>query len=545
MSVSLESVEPVYTEIVGWDRRTFLKTGGLAVGGVSLASLIAACGSNASDGKPASGAALVLRMPFLQDMQVPDPDIMYEGEGVQVMDSCYEGLVYYKTGTNQIIPGLAKSWTVSADQLIYTFTLRPNVKFHDGTLADANAWIKSFERRQKVNQGPAYMVEGVAKMEATDPTTFVVTLKAPNNAFLHYAACPWQMFAVSPTAVEKNAAGTDLAQQWLKTHDAGTGPYVMKEFVPGSHYTLEAFPDYWGDKPAFKEVRIDITPSLATQKLQLDQGAYDLCSKGFAIPDVLAYKKNSDFKVITSFGASVMVMWMNISAGIFADKNMRKAMMTALDRKSIVDTAFSGLTDVEKNYWPEDMFPAGLAPFSTDVNPAPLKALVAKLPTKKVDMAWVTSYGAPAQQVAELCQTQLAALGLEVAIRSMPSAQEFDLVNQPANKRPDLMIAGIGGDALHLDTAARIFLRTGAKPLNFFAYANKTLDDLMDQAIQQPTDDKMNQVYLEMTKLIEDEALWVPFCRTPYNFIAHNYIDGVDQNSYIPYIFVPNEIKKV
>jgi peptide/nickel transport system substrate-binding protein len=267
-------------------------------------------------------------------------------------------------------------------------------------------------------------------------------------------------------------------------------------------------------------------------------------SKGFAIPDVLSYKGNPQFEVTTTFGASVMVMWMNPSAGIFQDKAVRAAMMTALDRASIVTSAFSGLTEVEKNFWPEDMFPAGLAPFSTTVDTAPLKAEVAKLASKKVDLAYVTSYGAPAQLIAELCQTQLAPLGLDVTIRAMPSAQEFDLVNQPPGKRPDLMIAGIGGDALHLDTAVRIFLRTGAKPLNFFAYSNKEIDDLMDKAITQPTADKMNQIYLQMTTIIEDEALWVPFCRTPYNFVAHKYISGVELNSYIPDIFNPDKITR-
>jgi peptide/nickel transport system substrate-binding protein len=547
MSVTGDSAEVPPPEGPGWNRRTFLKAGGLTVGGMSLGAFLAACGTSASGsggtGSSSSGT-LTLRLPFLQDMQVPDPDIMYEGEGLQVMDSCYEGLVNYKPGTSEIVPGLAKSWTVSADQLTYTFKLVPGVKFHDGTPADASAWVKSFDRRLKVNQGPAYMVEGVVKMAAPDATTFVVTLREPNNAFLHYAACPWQMFAVSPTAVAKHAKAGDLAQGWLQTHDAGTGPYVMSEFVRGSHYTLQAFDGYWGPKPTFKTVRIVITPSIATQKLQLDQGAFDLVTKGFAIPDVLSYKTNPQFSVTTAFGASVMVMWMNTSAGIFANVALRKAMMTALDRTAIVNSAFSGLTTVEQNFWPEDMFPAGLAPFSTDLNTAPLAAAVKNLPSKTVDMAYVTSYGAPAQQIAELCQAQLAPLGLNATIRAMPSAEEFDLVNQAPGKRPDLMIAGIGGDALHLDTAARIFLRTGAKPLNFFAYSNKTLDSLMDLAIQQPTEDKMNQIYLQMTKLIESEALWVPFCRTPYNLIAQKYISGLMLNSYIPEIFNPDKITR-
>lgn len=283
----------------GFDRRTFLKAGGLTVGGLTLASFLAACGAG---GGGSSKGTLTLRMPFLADMQVPDPDIMYEGEGVQVMESAYEGLVRYQPGSATVIGGLAKSWTVSDDQLTYTFTLHPGVKFHDGTIADAQAWVKSFERRAAVNQGPAYMVAGVAGTAAPDPTTFVVTLSEPNNAFLHYLACPWQPFAVSPTAVAANAKGDDLAQEWLKTHDAGTGPYTFTEFVPGSHYTLSAFGDYWGGTPAFETIRIEITPDITTQKLQLDSGAFDIVTKGFAIPDVLAYQQNPDFTVVTAVG---------------------------------------------------------------------------------------------------------------------------------------------------------------------------------------------------------------------------------------------------
>jgi peptide/nickel transport system substrate-binding protein len=523
------------------DRRKFLKVSGLTVGGLSVASLLAACGGDATmDGQ----RSLTLRMPFLQDMQVPDPDIMYEGEGVQVMKASYEGLVNYKSGTSEIIPGLAKSWTVSDDQLTYTFKLVPDVKFHDGTPADAAAWIESFKRRVEVNQGPAYMVTGIATSEAPDPTTLVVTLKEPNNAFLHYAACPWQMYAVSPTAVKTNAVGDDLAQEWLKTHDAGTGPYVISEFVPGSHYTLERFDDYWGETPYFQTVRIEIVPEVTTQKLQLDQGAFDLVSKGFAVPDVLSYQKNPKFNTITTLGSSIIVVWMNFSAGVFTDKKLRQAMMTALDRKAIVDTAFQGTVKVSENFWPENTFPAGLVPFQTPVDIAPLKALVPGLPNKKIDLAWVTSYGAPAQQVAELVQTQLAPTGLDITVRAMPSAESFDLCNQPAERRPDLMIAGIGGDALHLDTVLRIFLRSGAKPLNYFQYGNPEVDVLMDEAITKSTVAQTNDTYVAISEIIEDDALWVPLCRRPDYTITQKGIEDVVQNSYLPYVFDPGVIRR-
>ena len=525
-----------------WDRRTFLRASGLTVGGISLASVIAACGG--APGGGGSGGTLVLRMPFLADMQVPDPDIMYEGEGVQVMESAYEGLVRYQPGSATIIPSLAKSWTISPDQLTYTFTLQPNVKFHDGTIADAAAWIKSFDRRGKISQGPSYMVAGVVKTEAPDPTTFVVTLKEPNNAFLHYLACPWQPFAVSPAAVAKNTVGDDMAQEWLKTHDAGTGPYIFKEFVTGSHYTLEAFPDYWGEKPAFKSIRIDITPSVATQKLQLDSGAFDMVTKGFAIPDVLAYQKNSQFGVVNSYGGVGEAIWLNPTSGIFANKALRTAMLTALDRKSIVDTAWGGLAKVQDAMWPELTLNPALAPFPSQVDAAALKAIVPTLPSKKIDLAWSADGGAPRGQMAELIQNQLAAFGLDVTVRTMPVAEEFDLPNQAPEKRPDMLVSFLGGDALHLDTTFRILLRTGAKPLNFYQYSNAELDKMMDDAVQQANWAQAEQIYQKCSKMIVDEAIWIPLCIPPNSTIAHSYVTGVEDNSFYPAIFWPQSLKR-
>ncbi|MHC9291836.1 ABC transporter substrate-binding protein [Mycobacterium sp. LTG2003] len=525
---------------VAWDRRTFLKASGITVGGIGLASFLAACGG----GGGSSSGTLTLRMPFLADMQVPDPDIMYEGEGAQLMECAYEGLVRYEPGSSKFTGSLAKSWTVSDDQLTYTFALQPDVTFHDGTPADAAAWAKSFERRTAVNQGPSYMVAGVAGTDAPNPTTFVVTLKEPNSAFLHYLACPWQPFAVSPTAVEQHAVGGDLAQEWLKTNDAGTGPYTIKEFVPGSHYTLAAYPDYWGEKAAFDAIRIEITPSIATQKLQLDSGAFDMVTKGFAIPDVVAYQDNPKFKVVNAYGGVGEAIWLNPNSGIFADKALRKAVLTALDRDAIVEPAWAGLTTVQKGMWPDQTFSPELAPFPAAVDPGPLKAMVAGLPSKKIDLAWSADGGAPRQQMAELIQSQLAAHGLDVTVRTLPVAEQFDLANQPPERRPDMMVTFIGGDALHLDTTFRILLRTGAKPLNFYQYSNPELDQLMDEAVRQPTTQQADAIYQRCSEIILDEAIWIPLCLPPNSTIAHGYMDGIESNSFFPQIVWPHSLRR-
>lgn len=528
---------------VSMNRRGLLKAGAVGAGSFGLLSLLEACGAGASS-MGGSGSTAMLTMPFLEDMQVPDPDIMYEGEGVQVMHACYDGLAQYKPNTSEPVPLLAQSWEVSKDLLTYTFKLRPNVKFHDGTLADAASWVEGFKRRATVNQGPAYMVAPIKEAIAQDATTLVVHLKSPNNAFLHYLACPWHPFAVSPTAVKQHAIGNDVAQKWLQTHDAGTGAYTIKEFVPGSHYLLAKFPDYWGGDVYFDEIRINITPAVSTQELQLQQGQLDIITKGLPVQDVLKYQKNSDYVVPVEFGGNGNAMWINPNKPMFADKALRQALVQAIDRDTVVQTSFGGLAPTQKGFWPDKLFPPALDPFDNPPNTAPLKQLVSSLPSKDVDLGWGADGGAPVQQMAELIQTQLAACGLNVTVRQIPTAQVFDLVNQPQSKRPDLFVDWIGGDALHLDTVLRIMLRTGAKPLNLFSFTYPELDKLMDEAILQPTPEKMQAVYKTATQYVVDQAIFVPLCATPCPIVAHNYLTDIVLDSDFPEIFYSNKIAR-
>src|SRR5437667_12503620 len=78
------------------------------------------------------------------DSQKLDPADVDDGESIKVLDNICEGLVRFKPGTADIIPGLATSWTISPDSLTYTFKLRPGVRFHDGTPLDAKAAAFSF-----------------------------------------------------------------------------------------------------------------------------------------------------------------------------------------------------------------------------------------------------------------------------------------------------------------------------------------------------------------------------------------------------------------
>ncbi|PRC49768.1 ABC transporter substrate-binding protein, partial [Mycobacterium sp. ITM-2017-0098] len=110
-------------------------------------------------------------------------------------------------------------------------------------------------------------------------------------------------------------------------------------------------------------------------------------------------------------------VWLNPNSGVFADIEVRRAIMTALDRKSIVDTAWGGLATVPTPPAAQCRPPPGTAP---SPEAARLQATWTPAPSlagSTIDLAWAADGGAPRQQMAELIQSQLAALGLDVTVR--------------------------------------------------------------------------------------------------------------------------------
>ena len=249
-------------------RRRAVATAALSTSAV-LALAACSSGASGSTGGSSSDAPFVAVM--VQGYTTPpDPDINYDGPGLSIIENTYEGLVAYEDGAVEptVVPELATGWTVSDDGLTYTFELRDGVTFHDGTAFDSAAVRSSIERRVAVDGGPAYMVADIVGVETPDDLTVELTLEAPSSAFLDYLASPFGLKIISPTVLAEQA-GDDLAQTYLTTHDAGTGPYELTTAETGERYELTAFDGYWGEAPELGLVEIRIAENASSTQLQL------------------------------------------------------------------------------------------------------------------------------------------------------------------------------------------------------------------------------------------------------------------------------------
>ena len=198
------------------------------VWGIGLVLLAVAVASVAVAAPPKDAMVVGL----LAEPVTMDPPQITDLNSTRVIKRMFEGLTAQELGTYKIVPGLAQSWDISKDGLTYTFHLRPNVKFHDGTPLTAEA-VKFCFDRQMNDQGPFYAtgtypyVKGflgnVAGVEVVNPGTVQIRLKSPLTRFFSTS----RIIRSTSTAPRRSRSG---ARTWSNTRSA-PGPSSSR---PGS-----------------------------------------------------------------------------------------------------------------------------------------------------------------------------------------------------------------------------------------------------------------------------------------------------------------------
>jgi len=342
---------------------------------------------------PKTGGTLVVALP--SDINRTDPSLVDDASSTYVLQQIVETLVALKPGSgSDIVGGLAESWTISPDGLTYTFKLRSGIKFQDGTDFNADAVKFNFDRwmsipKAYVDLGYTYYIDTVitgklASTAAPDPATFVVTLKAPNSAFL--ITMTLTPFGISsPKALTDGKASdpdfkNNLYAQGGPPAATGTGPFMFKEWIPGDHVTLVKNPNYWNaaaggpylDAVTFKPIA-DMTATLNA----LQSGDIDI-SQTLAPVDVPTAKADSKLQYFDRGSAcNTGVFAMNQKFKPFDNLKVRQAVGYAINRQAIVDAFFGDTGVVLKNWTPPGtIFANDLAVPNYDVEKA--KALLAE-----------------------------------------------------------------------------------------------------------------------------------------------------------------------
>jgi peptide/nickel transport system substrate-binding protein len=470
----------------------------------ALAVASAACSGSTNQGTDAATLSSTVRTPLLSDPPPLDPDTFYQPEGLLIMTSAYQGLLRYQPQTTKLEGLLATEWKVSPDGLTYTFTLRPDVKFSDGTPFDSAAAKASFQRRIDVAAGPSYMLADVKDMQTPDPTTFVVTLNKPVAPFLDYLASPYGPLMTSPTAVAQNTVGGDHGSAWLANHTAGTGPFELSEAVTADHYTMVANKNYWGEAPHITTVTLPVMTATAVQRLQLTQGQLDMILHGLSKGDYESLAAGPDTEVLQQSALVKAMVMVNPTSAVFGPPDARAALSSALDQKALTTQVFGDQGTPSTQFYPTGMLPDGAAPDEHAYDPAKLAAVGAKGGTVTIGFPTGDS---SLQDLANQMQVILQQAGLTATVRDFPLAQFFALPQNP-DQRPDLLLASFNPDAAHPDTWSRIYNYTNA-PVNLQGCSVPAADALLDQGSAEPDQAKSQALYVDAAKAYRDSMCWI------------------------------------
>lgn len=446
----------------------------------------------------------LLRLPYVADIGSFDPDNSFEVGGLSAINNVYEGLVEYVPGGIELTGLLAASWEVSADGTVYTFSIKPDVLFHDGTPADASAIKTSFERRTTGDVILGYFLWNVAAIDAPDATTLVVTLNGPQPSFLDALASPWGPKVISPTAMAANA-GDDMGKTWLVENVVGTGPFRLTEFLRGQEIVLERFDDYHGAAPFFARIELPIVPDIGQQILQLRSQEIDAIPANYPWEQLAALP--AGVTVTASPSMSLLTGFVN-PAGPLADAAVLNAFLTAVNPANWVDDAFGGHAASAVSLFPAAMLmPAMPITFPTDAEAA--RAAIAAAGPVEMTIGYSSEEAANVERAADLMVAELSEIGVQATVTVMPVGAIFSMHEDPASA-PDFVIARQSPDAAHPENQTSVFYVTDA-PLNLFKVSLPEADAMAAKAGTMTDPATRDTAYEQAARMWFDAGLFVPF----------------------------------
>jgi peptide/nickel transport system substrate-binding protein len=329
-------------------RRELLRNAGSGAGivfvGGGAASLLSACGDSRASTGGGGGGTGQLAVGLNTEPDSLDPATMRLLTSYQVVNSIYDQLLWKIAGqpTDKFHPGLATSYSVSADGKSYTFKLRKGVTFHDGTPFNASAVKATFDRivAPATQSISAKAVLGPYKDSTVlDDYTVRVSFSAVNGGFLDNVASPLLSIA-SPTAVRKEGAE-------FERHPVGTGPFRFSSWIPGQSIELTRNEKYtWGPDtvglkgPAkLSAVTFRIVTSSPSEANALQTGALQV-AQGMDPPDVVRLTKAGFPKHLVNASGAVFGFVLNVQKAPTDDLRVRQAIEYATNVKEINSTVF-------------------------------------------------------------------------------------------------------------------------------------------------------------------------------------------------------------
>lgn len=476
---------------------------------------------------PDREATLVVARP--SDSVALDPARVTDTESAEVNLLLYDTLVRHRPETGDLTPALARSWSVDATGTSWTFELRSGVRFSDGTPVDAAAVVWNVAR-QIDPAHPAHSghfvawdsgMVTIAKVEALGPLTVRIVLDAPYAPFLASLARA-SMAIVSPAAPDPDR------------HPVGSGPYTLVRWE-GGRITLARNPDYWGPRPRFARLVFEVEPDPRQRLIELESGAVDL-SRG-VLPDEIGFVALHPGLVLQR-PPSNNVVYLAFQCGRppFADREVRAAIASAIDKAAIVRAAYQDLAIPAWSPVPPTQWGHYHRPQPPPDLDAARAMLAARAAAGVIDLGRTYTLYVPStprsylpdpEVLARALRTNLEAIGLTITVVMQPIERHRADTGLGLH---DLAVFGWSGDIDDPDDYLSLLSSHAIGPTwsrNVAFYRDAGFDSLLARARREDARPVREALYVELQEILARDAPWVPLAHSQSAIAARDDLSGI------------------
>jgi len=278
-----------------------------------------------------------LNVAIMTDPEGLDPQKTSATSTYFVTTNIYETLVVMDENWN-VQGRLAESWKVADDYKSITFTLRKDVKFHNGRTMTAEDVKYSIERLHESDSPKKKYYANITGCTIENDYTITFTCDAPDAVLLTSFAYPWSVI------VPKECVDT------LKTEPVGTGAYKFVSWTPQQDLALVANEDYYGEKASIQNIKYSIVPDATTAMIGIIGGTVDLVDVTGSPVDSI--KGNANVSLYQKGVNSVTSLCLNLSNEYLSNEKVRQAMASAINKDEIIASVNSGFGDKVGSYLP-------------------------------------------------------------------------------------------------------------------------------------------------------------------------------------------------
>ncbi len=431
----------------------------------------------------------------------------------------FDGLIL-RDESLKLQPGLAEKWEELDNGLRIRFTLRQNVKFHNGEPFNADAVKFTFERLlgEEGKKGPQRSnYTAIQEVKVIDANTVDFILNKPDPVLLTKLSGYGAMIVPPKYIAEKGDA-------YFNEHPVGTGAFKFESYKPGDRLVLVPNNEYWGGKPKLQKLTYRFIKEDATSLAELQSGRVDVWHD-VAISAVPILEKSKTNKVVAENGPTIMSLQLDVSKGVTKDVRVRKALNMAIDKKVIIDTFLMGQAEPIASL-------QGKLSFGYDENlkdypydPEQAKKLLAEAGVKPGTKLTIDYRGANSTfaEVSQALTAFFGNIGLNVGLRPVEDAVFLnDIV--PQGKTNEMFQFNWGGWTFDFDNTAYLVYHSGEKWNPYLK--SEEMDKLLEK--QRVAVDKNERLKLlrEVAKLAHDQAYHIPLYNSKTLYGISNKVKG-------------------